>query len=84
MLQAGAALGMVLALVALAGLAARRFRGAGGASLQDDALRVRATLALDAKRRVHLLQTPAGPVLILTGGGPDCLVVLPQVPGAMS
>ena len=82
LLQAGAALGTVLALVALAGMAARRFWPIPGGKLQNDALRIRATLALDARRRLHLLQTPAGPVLILTGGAQDRLVILPQPQGA--
>ena len=69
---------MVLALVAVAGLAARRFRPAGGGQLPTGALRIGATLALDARRRLHLLHTPAGLVLVLTGGGQDLLVVLPK------
>ncbi len=82
LLQAGAALGTVLALVALAGMAARRFRPIPDGTSQNDALRIRATLALDARRRLHLLHTPAGPVLVLTGGAQDRLVVLPQAQGA--
>jgi flagellar biogenesis protein FliO len=70
-LQAGASLVAVLALVLLAGAAARK-RWPGAAIPQDShALRLRATLVLDARRRLYLVESPAGAALILTGGGRD-------------
>ncbi len=74
--QAAAALAAVLALVLLAGRAARRHAPATR-GLDPAALRLRATLALDARRRVHLLETPSGLVLALTGGTADQLIPLP-------
>jgi flagellar protein FliO/FliZ len=44
---------------------------------QPGALRVRATLALDTRRRLHLVETEAGSVLVLTGGASDCLLPWP-------
>ena len=80
-LQDGAALVTVIALVLLTGYAARR--GAAAAALPPGSglLRLRARLALDARRRLHLVETPCGAVLVLTGGGQDLLVTLrPEQP----
>ncbi len=76
-LQAGLSLAAVVGLVLLAGLAARRYRPAWPGSAEPGALRLRATLAVDARRRLHLVDTPHGAALILTGGAGDCLAVLP-------
>jgi hypothetical protein len=75
----GAALMSVIALVFLAGAAARR---GGVARTAPDAggLRLRARLALDARRRLHLVDTPGGAVLVLTGGGQDRILALPPEP----
>jgi hypothetical protein len=74
-LRAGAALAAVLALALLAGRLARRrlnLRGTAPAPL-----RLRATLALDTRRRLHLVETESGSVLILTGGATDRLLPWP-------
>ena len=74
LLRGLAALAAVLALALLAGRLAR-------ARLpRPDAgeLRLRATLALDTRRRLHLIQTPAGCVLVLAGGATDCVVAWPD------
>jgi flagellar biogenesis protein FliO len=75
LLQAVASLAAVLALILLAGWAARRRGLAPGTNPQ--ALRLAATLALDTNRRLHLVQTEAGPVLVLTGGSADRLLPWP-------
>jgi len=78
-LQAIASLAVILALLALAGWAGRRqmARGglAGGAS--PSALRLRATLALDPRRRLHLVETDHGVALVLTGGTHDQIFAWP-------
>ncbi len=75
MFQAGLALAAVVVLVLLAGAGARR-AWPGPARGQPGALRLCASLALDARRRVHLVETPAGLVLVLVGGTGDHMLVL--------
>jgi flagellar protein FliO/FliZ len=71
-LRAGVSLAVVLAL---AWLAARLARSSLRLKPQQQgALRLRATLALDARRRLHLVESDGGSVLILTGGATDCLL----------
>jgi flagellar protein FliO/FliZ len=66
------------AVVVMAVLAGRLLRGRLSLpSSPTSALRLRATLALDTRRRLHLVETDAGPVLILTGGATDCLLPWP-------
>ncbi len=74
--QAGLALAAVVGLVLLAGAGARRAWPVQARG-QDGMLRLRGSLPLDARRRVHLLDTPGGLVLVLTGGTGDRMVVLP-------
>ena len=78
--QAGAALCVTVALVLLAGLVARRRWPGARTPPEPGALRLRATLALDARRRVHLLEASGGAVLVLTGGANDTLLALPPTP----
>ena len=75
-LQAAAALASVVALVLLAGLVARRHGPGASRELNQSSLRLRATLALDSRRRLHLVETPSGPILALTGGTLDALITL--------
>ena len=75
--QAGAALCVVVALVLLAGRVARRNWPGAAKPPEPGALRLRATLSLDARRRVHLLDTPGGAVLVLTGGTNDLAFAMP-------
>ncbi len=75
MVQAVAALVAVLGLIVLAGRAAR-LRGLAGGS-DPQALRLAATVALDARRRLHLVQAPGGAVLVLTGGANDAMLRWP-------
>ena len=77
----GLALGAVLGLIWLAAILARRGLGSAwtgarrGASAAGSALLVReATLALDPRRRVHLLRCAGGQVVLLTGGPQDLLL----------
>jgi flagellar biogenesis protein FliO len=77
--QALGALCVVLALVVLAGRAARlREHAAGGA---PNALRVAATLALDPRRRLHLVQTETGQLLVLTGSTHETMMPWPPHAG---
>jgi flagellar biogenesis protein FliO len=73
--QAVAALCVVLALVLLAGRAARLRTQTSGAT--PSALRLAATLALDPRRRLHLVQTDAGALLILTGATTETMLPWP-------
>jgi flagellar protein FliO/FliZ len=67
------ALAAVLALIWLAARGARRFgfapRAGGGRRLV-----LAETLALDARRRVHLLRCDGRELLVLTGGGNDAVI----------
>ncbi|MEJ0045980.1 MAG: hypothetical protein WDN04_07555 [Rhodospirillales bacterium] len=75
LLRAAASLVAVLVMAVLAGRLVRaRLRLP---SPHPGALRLRATLALDTRRRLHLVDTEAGTVLILTGGATDCLLPWP-------
>jgi flagellar protein FliO/FliZ len=76
LLRAAASLAAVVIMALLAGRLVRaRLRLP---PQQPGALRLRATLALDTRRRLHLVETEAGPVLILTGGGSDSLLPWPS------
>lgn len=75
MLQAGASLVAVLALVMLAGRAMRLRGPAAGAD--PLALRLTASVALDSRRRLHMVQAPGGAVLLLTGGANDQMLPWP-------
>ncbi len=80
--QAGAALCVVLALVLLTGFLARRAWPGARPPPEANALRLRATLALDARRRVHLIDAPGAAMLVLTGGATDVMLALPPDRGA--
>jgi hypothetical protein len=70
---AAGALAVVVLLVLLAGRGARLLpvvkRAEGQASI-----RLRGTLALDARRRLHLVEADGRQALVLTGGGQDVLI----------
>jgi hypothetical protein len=75
LLRAAASLVAVVVMAVLAGRLVRaRLRLP---QHQSGALRLRATLALDTRRRLHLVETEVGCVLILTGGATDCLLPWP-------
>jgi flagellar biogenesis protein FliO len=68
-----AALGVVVLMIVVAGRAARllpALRRADG----NAAIRLRGTLALDARRRLHLVEVDGRHALVLTGGGQDVLL----------
>jgi flagellar protein FliO/FliZ len=75
LLQAIASLAAVIALVLLAGYAARLRTPTRSANPQS--LHLTATLALDARRRLHLIHAPGGAALVLTGGPNDTLLPWP-------
>ena len=72
-LTAFAALVAVLALIWLAGRAAR-FGGMARRPPDGGALAVQDVLALDARRRLHLVTYKGRYVLLLTGGAQDIVV----------
>jgi flagellar protein FliO/FliZ len=72
-LTTGAALMAVLALIWLAGRMAR-FSGMARRPASGGLLSVRDVLALDARRRLHLIQCEDTRVLLLTGGAQDVVV----------
>jgi hypothetical protein len=69
---AAAALGVVVVLILLAGRAAAMFPTLKRA--EGNAIRLRGTLALDARRRLHLVEADGRHALVLTGGGQDVLL----------
>jgi hypothetical protein len=78
LLQAAASLAAILALVLLAGRAAR-LRGLAQGN-DPQALHLTASLALDTRRRLHLVRTANGAVLVLTGGANDNMMPWPAPP----
>ncbi len=79
LLSATGALVLVVGLIFLlrwgAPLLRPRFSGAGGARMV-----VAAQLALDAKRRLVLVECDGRQVLVLSGGATDILLPLPPAP----
>jgi flagellar biogenesis protein FliO len=75
-LQAGASLVAVVALVMVSAWGMRmRLPGRRDADKAD--LRLCATLALDTRRRLHLVQTAQGQLLVLCGGTQDQILAWP-------
>ena len=72
-LSAIAALAAVLALIWLAGRAAR-FGGLANRPATGRSLVVQDVIALDTRRRLHLVKCEGRRVLLLTGGGQDVVV----------
>lgn len=72
-LSAVAALAAVLALIWLAGRAAR-FGGLAKRPSVGRSLAVQDVIALDTRRRLHLVKCDDRRVLLLTGGGQDVVV----------
>jgi hypothetical protein len=70
---AAAALAVVVLLVLLAGRGARMLPVVKRAEGQA-AVRLRGTLALDTRRRLHLVEADGRQALVLTGGGQDVLI----------
>ena len=72
-LSTAAALIAVLALIWLAGRMAR-FGGMARRPSGGGSLAVRDVLALDARRRLHLIRCDGRRVLLLTGGAQDVVI----------
>ena len=70
---AAAALSVVLLLIVLAARGARLLPLAG-ANRASGVVRLHGTLALDTKRRLHLIEADGRQALVLTGGGQDVLL----------
>jgi len=66
----------LIGVLALIGLSARLFQFSGWrtASRTGRTLIVRETVALDPRRRLHLVQCADRQVILLTGGGQDLVV----------
>jgi len=83
LLTAVAALAAVLALIWLASRAARLAGLARRPSASGRLLSVQDVIALDARRRLHLVRCADQQVVLLTGGGQDLVVgwIDPVTPG---
>jgi flagellar biogenesis protein FliO len=71
--EAMAALGAVVLLILVVGRGARLLAAAQHADGQAP-IRLRGTLALDTRRRLHLVEAEGRQALILTGGSQDLLL----------
>ena len=84
LLTAGAALAAVLALILAAGRIARQCRtgrfGARRSASNRGASRlaIAETIALDQRRRLHLIRCDGGEFLLLTGGATDLVIRRPN------
>jgi flagellar biogenesis protein FliO len=74
-----ATLGAVVLLILIAGRGARLLAALRRAEGQA-AMKLCGTLALDARRRLHLVEADGRRALILTGGGQDVLIAWPDAP----
>ena len=74
LLTAAAALAVVLAMIWLAARGARFAGLASRASNGGKLLSVQDSIAIDARRRLHLVRCADRQVLLLTGGGRDLVV----------
>ena len=72
--EAVLALGVVLLLILLAARGARLLPQVKAATQGNAAIRLRGTLALDPRRRLHLVEAGGRQALVLTGGGHDVLL----------
>ena len=79
LLTAGAALVAVLALILLSGRLARRFASAPGFGRRRSTTRLSLTesIALDQRRRLHLIRCDGAEFLVLTGGATDVVIGRP-------
>lgn len=75
--SAAAALTLVVMLIACAGWVARHF-GAARRITGTRRLALRETLALDARRRLHLLECDGETILVLSGGASDVMLAAPR------
>ncbi len=76
LLSALGALALVLGLIALLRYGAR-FVGPGRPGQASASLQVIGRLGLDNRRRLQLIRTEAGQVLVLTGGASDVMLAWP-------
>ncbi len=86
LLTAGAALIAVLAVILLSGRVARRFAAIPrlGRRTPGTRLAITETIALDQRRRLHLISCDGAEFLLLTGGTTDVVIGRPGAgaPGA--
>jgi hypothetical protein len=75
-------LGVVVLLILAVSRAARWVPALRRSAGPDGALVLLGSLALDGRRRVHLVQAGASHALLLTGGGTDVVLGLPPAPHA--
>lgn len=78
LLRAGFALGVVIILVLLLGVALRRFGGFTGATRPGSRLAVLESLSLDPRRRLVLVRQDGAEHLLLLGPAGDLVVGSPR------
>jgi flagellar biogenesis protein FliO len=77
----GLALATILLAILLGARVARRLNWSGLASgSRGAAPALLGSLALDTRRRLHLVDVQGRAALVLTGGGSDVIVCLPPLP----
>ncbi|WP_419730307.1 hypothetical protein [Lichenicola sp.] len=79
LLSAAGALALVIGLIVLLRFGSR-FVGMGRLRPANTPLILAGQLALDGRRRLHLVGCGSGQVLVLTGGVTDVMLVWPQAP----
>ena len=83
LLSAAGALALVIGLIVLLRFGSR-FVGVGRPRTATTPLTLSGQLALDGKRRLHLVSCGSGQVLVLTGGVTDVMLAWPQAPPGSS
>ena len=78
LVSAAGALTLVIGLILLLRFGSR-FVGAGRRHAATSTLTLAGQLALDGRRRLHLVSCGSGQVLVLTGGVTDVMLAWPQV-----
>ncbi len=73
-------LGAVVLLILGTARAARAIPALRAVQPEQGAIAVRACLALDRQRRLHLVEAPGCRLLVLTGGTADAIITLPSTP----
>jgi len=76
------ALASVLALILILSWVRRKLPLASLRSRAPEVLAIRETLAIDPRRRLHLIEVQGTQALLLTGGGRD--ILMPLLPGGQT
>ena len=73
-------LGAVVLLILGSARAVRAIPALRATQAEPGVMAVRACLALDRQRRLHLVEAPGCRLLVLTGGTADAIITLPPTP----